>query len=178
MISKQTSRDENSIELAKEFASKKFTEIGKYNHFLDVFKILQDEFNIADQNVLVAGLLHDTIEDTSTTYEEIEETFSKKIADLVQEVSHPKDCTPEQKKEYYEKIKIISDDAKLIKMADFASNLRYFIKIYEKGEQHFYPKFANNNKYISSIRDFLDSCEESTMKDIIYGLTKKLEDIL
>jgi len=33
-------------------------------------------------------------------------------------------------------------------MADFASHLRNFIKIYERNEQHLYPKFANNDKYI------------------------------
>lgn len=178
MITKQKSINENSIELAKEFATKKFIEIGKKNHFLDVFKILKDEFNITDQNILVAGLLHDTIEDTPATYQEIEEIFLKTVADLVQEVSHPKNCTQEQKKEYYEKIKTISFDAKLIKLADFTSNLKFFIKVYEKGEQHLYPKFVNNDKYIASIRDFLDSCEESTGKEVVYGLTKNLEDLL
>lgn len=166
---------EGFIESAKEFASRKFSEIGKNNHFLDVFMVLNDEFNILDQDILVAGLLHDILEDTSTTYEEIEKSFSKKVADLVQEVSHAKYCTQEQKKEYYEKIKTISNNAKLIKMADFASNLRYFIGIYKKGEQHLYPKFADNDKYIKSIRDFLDSCEESIGKKVVCGLAKGLE---
>lgn len=178
MITKQKPINDGSIKLAKEFVSKKFAEAGKKNHFLDVFNILEAEFNITDQNILIAGLLHDTLEDTSTTYEEIEGTFSKKVADLVREVSHPKDCTQEQKKEYYEKIKTISYDAKLIKLADFTSNLKYFIKIYKKGEQHLYPKFVNNDKYIASIRDFLDSCDESTGKEVVYGLAEDLKDLL
>ena len=97
--------DIDQIELAKKFASDKFAEIVKKNHFLDVFQILQYEFKVEDQNVLIAGLLHDTLEDTSTTYEEIENMFSKQVADLVYEVSHPKNYNQEQKLEYYEKIK-------------------------------------------------------------------------
>ncbi|MFA6251625.1 MAG: HD domain-containing protein [Candidatus Paceibacterota bacterium] len=171
MITKQ-------VKLAKEFALNKFKEAGVDNHYIDVFNILKDKFNVNDQSILIAGLLHDTLEDTSTTYEEIKDTFSKLIADLVQEVSHPKNYNPEQKKEYYERIKTISDGAKFIKMADFTSHLQKFIKIYEKGEQHLYPKFVNNDKYIKSIREFLDSCKESQRKNLVYNLTNKLEDLL
>lgn len=178
MDMRQNGADEDRIETAKRFASEKFSEVGKTNHFLDVFQILHDEFHVDDQNVLVAGILHDTLEDTSTTYEEITDTFSEEVADLVQEVSHPKDYTKKQKVEYYERIKTISPGAKFIKMADFASHLRNFAKIYERGEQHLHPKFANNDKYVASIREFLDSCEESDGKQVVYGLTNKLEALL
>jgi len=168
----------DQIELAKKFASDKFQETGKENHFLDVFHILKDDLGVDDRKVLIAALLHDTLEDTLTTYKEIEETFSKEIADLVEEVSHPKNYNQEQREEYYKRIKTISNGAKLIKIADFISNLRSFVKIYERKEQHLFPKFANNDKYIASIREFLDSCESSTGKDILYDLTNKLEALL
>jgi (p)ppGpp synthase/HD superfamily hydrolase len=174
----QTPDNKDLINLAKKYASEKFLEAEKENHFLDVFQILKNEFYIGNQDILVAGLLHDTLEDTSTTYEEIEKTFSKQIADLVEEVSHPKNYNKEQKLEYYEKIKHISSGAKLIKIADFTSHLRKFIDIYKKGEQHLYPKFINNDKYIASIREFLDSCENSKSKDIVYNLTNQLEVLL
>ncbi len=175
---KQASTNKNQINLAKKFALEKFTEAGTKNHFLDVFQILQDEFSVDDQNVLTAGLLHDTLEDTSATYEEIKRTFSKRVADLVQEVSHPKNYTQEQRQEYYEKIKTISLGAKLIKMADFVSHLRNFIKIYKKGEQHLYPKFINNDKYIAQIREFLNTCEDSAGKELVFELTNRLEALL
>ena len=168
----------DQVELAKKFASDKFKEVEKENHFLDVFRILKDELGVDDREVLIAALLHDTLEDTLTTYKEIEETFSKEIADLVEEVSHPKNYNQEQREEYYKRIKTISNGAKLIKIADFISNLRSFVKIYERKEQHLFPKFANNDKYIASIREFLDSCESSTGKDILYDLTNKLEALL
>lgn len=168
---------ESKIDLAKQFALEKFTEAGTKNHFLDVFNILQNNLDVNDDEVLMAGLLHDTLEDTSATYEEISEKFSKKVADLVKEVSHPKNYTKEQKLEYYERIKTISPDAKLIKMADFISHLQNFIKIYEIGEQHLYPKFANNDKYIASIREFLSTCDTLKSKEV-HKLTDKLESLL
>jgi len=170
--------NENKVELAKKFAEQKFAETGRKNHFLDVFQILQDKFNVTDSSVLIAGLLHDTLEDTSATYEEIEETFSKEVADLVQEVSHSKNYNQEQKLEYYERIKTISPEAKFVKMADFASHLQNFAKIYERNEQHLYPKFASNDKYIASIRDFLDTCDNLVGKEFVYKLTDKLEALL
>ena len=169
--------DKRKIELAKKFAQKKFTEAGIKNHFLEVFQILQDKLGVNDRDILVAGLLHDTLEDTSTTYEEIEKVFSKEVANLVQEVSHPKNYNREQKLEYYERIKTISPGAKLIKMADFASHLQNFAKIYERNEQHLHPKFVNNDKYIASIREFLDTCKESVSKEFVYKLTDNLETL-
>ena len=178
MNTNQTFINKNQIDLAKKFAFEKFTEAGVKNHFLEVFQILQDEFGVYDQDVLTAGLLHDTLEDTSATYEEVKKTFPKRVADLVQEISHPKNYTQKERQEYYEKIKTISPGAKLIKMADFTSNLRNFIKIYEKGEQNLYPKFVNNDKYIAQIHEFLNTCEDSTGKELLFKLTNKLEALL
>lgn len=169
---------ENKIESAKQFATDKFEVMGKKNHFLDVFNILQNNLEVRDENILIAGLLHDTLEDTETTYKEISEKFSREVADMVQEVSHPKNYNQEQKLEYYEKIKTISPGAKLIKMADFTSHLQNFIKIYERNEQHLYPKFVNNDKYVASIREFLDSCEELPGKHFVFDLTDKLKTLL
>ena len=55
-------------------------------HSVNVFEILE---NVpADLNLLTAALLHDTIEDTDTTYEELVKEFNQDIADLVMEVTH------------------------------------------------------------------------------------------
>ncbi|HMO79143.1 MAG TPA: HD domain-containing protein [Candidatus Paceibacterota bacterium] len=168
----------NNIDFAIEFATKKFDEVSIKNHFLDVFSILKNEFEIIDENILIAGILHDTLEDTNTSLDELKNVFNVEIANLVQEISHPKNYNDQQRVEYYQKLKIISDSAKLIKLADFASHLRNFVKIYERKEQHLYPKFVNNDKYVKSIDDFLESCADTRAKIIVSDLNKKLDGLL
>ena len=56
------------------------------SHLLNVFSILSNVTE--DENLLCAGLLHDTIENTETTYEELVSEFNTDIADLVMEVTH------------------------------------------------------------------------------------------
>lgn len=67
-----------------------------------------------EEDIIIAGLLHDTIEDTNATYEEIKEEFGERVADLVMEVT-------EESKNYFPRLK--SPEAIMIKMIDRASNL-------------------------------------------------------
>ena len=80
--------------------------------------------------------------------------------------------------EAYEKLKSITPRAKMIKLADFTSHLRSFAKIYKAGQQGLYPKFVNNYKYITSIRDFLESCEDLETKKLVSKLADELETYL
>jgi (p)ppGpp synthase/HD superfamily hydrolase len=169
----ETSNNKKLIDLAKEFATKKFQEAGIENHFLEVYQILWDTFRVNDEAVLVAGLLHDTLENTETTYQEISKAFSKRVADLVEEVSHPKNYNAQQKKEYYEKIKHISWGGKMIKLADFASHLSTFSGSFT-GKNNL-PKFTHN-EYCVFIRSFLESCEDSKAKEYVATLNDELDD--
>jgi (p)ppGpp synthase/HD superfamily hydrolase len=162
--------ERESQEIAIEFAYKKFQEKGIGNHFLDVLSILQNEFGVDDIYLLVSAILHDTLEDTDTTYEELGQTFSKPVADLVQEVSHPKNYNKAQKVEYYESLKHISPKAKILKLADFTSNLRAIIKV-RKSE----PEKPYHDQYIILIRSFLESCPESNAKKTVHELTQELQ---
>lgn len=159
-----------SVDFAIGFATKKFAEVGFVNHFPKVLMVLQDEFHVIDPDVLIAAILHDTLEDTNTTREELEETFSKNIADLVDEVSHPKNYNHAQKIEYYQKLNTISPKAKIIKLADFADNLRTIIN-----ERKASPESPYHNAYILWIREFLENCPDSNAKNIVFELTKELE---
>src|SRR3954468_20632459 len=48
------------------------------------------EVGIQDAEVLAAAILHDTIEDTPTTHDELEKEFGREVADLVAEVTDDK----------------------------------------------------------------------------------------
>lgn len=65
------------------------------NHPITVARILLAAFPDAevDQNLIAAAYLHDTIEDTATTYEDLIREFDQDIADLVMEVTHEGDET-------------------------------------------------------------------------------------
>ncbi len=165
----------DNISLAKDFATKKFSEAGMENHFLEVFQILKNEFYVENCEVLVAGLLHDILEDTDTTHQEISSIFGKRVANIVEEVSHPKNYTPEQKKEYHQKLKNISTEGKLIKLADFKSHLTKFLGAFT-GENNL-PKFTHN-EYTNHILEFLESCPDSKSKNTVSKLAKKLESCI
>jgi guanosine-3',5'-bis(diphosphate) 3'-pyrophosphohydrolase len=57
------------------------------NHPIGVAFILTSEGGIADLSVLQAAILHDTVEDTDTSFDEIEAEFGKEVRGLVEEVS-------------------------------------------------------------------------------------------
>lgn len=86
-------------------------------HITQVVKILMNVTNEVD--VIAAAWLHDTIEDTDTTYEELIEEFGQRIADLVMEVTH--DGKKDNIGFYFPRLK--SEKAILIKFADRLSNL-------------------------------------------------------
>lgn len=95
------------------------------NHPIALANVLSNEGGITDSNVLCAALLHDTVEDTETTPEELTETFGKVIADIVMEVTDDKSLLKaERKRLQIEHAVHASSQAKLVKLADKISNLR------------------------------------------------------
>ncbi len=75
---------------------------------------------LKNQDLMIAALLHDLIEDTNTTYDEIKNEFNEKIAIIVNELSKPKDLNKEK---WLETFINASKAAKIIKMADRIDNL-------------------------------------------------------
>ncbi|KXW56469.1 HD domain-containing protein [Ferrovum sp. PN-J185] len=95
------------------------------NHPLALAYVLSNEAGIVDINVLSAALLHDTIEDTDTTLEELIERFGSKIASIVLEVTDDKSLPKQQRKQLQiDHAPHSSDEAKLVKLADKICNLR------------------------------------------------------
>ena len=95
------------------------------NHPISLAHILSNEVGITDAEVICAALLHDTLEDTDTTVAELEQLFGATVSSIVSEVSDdialPKS---ERKRLQIEHAAVISDPAKLVKLADKISNLR------------------------------------------------------
>jgi Guanosine polyphosphate pyrophosphohydrolases/synthetases len=95
------------------------------NHPIALAQVLLLEAGIRDPIVLAAALLHDTIEDTGTTADELREQFGEEIAAIVQEVTDDKKLLKEERK----RLQIVhagtlSERARLVKLADKICNLR------------------------------------------------------
>ena len=100
-----------------------------FNHCAAVAQILLD-FKM-DEETVCAGLLHDTVEDTGVTAEELKKEFNKDIAHMVQGVTKISDLkfssTDEETVENWRKMLIaVAEDVRviLIKLADRTHNMR------------------------------------------------------
>lgn len=95
------------------------------NHPLALAEVLAREGGVRDPVVLVAAILHDTIEDTETSREEIVEQFGEEVADIVVEVTDDKSLPKaERKRRQVEHAPQLSSRARLVKLADKICNLR------------------------------------------------------
>jgi GTP diphosphokinase / guanosine-3',5'-bis(diphosphate) 3'-diphosphatase len=95
------------------------------NHPLALAAVLADEGGIDDAVTLAAALLHDTVEDTETTAQELASTFGAEVASVVMEVTDDKRLPkPERKRLQVEHAATMSDRAQLVKLADKICNLR------------------------------------------------------
>jgi guanosine-3',5'-bis(diphosphate) 3'-pyrophosphohydrolase len=98
------------------------------NHPIALANVLANEGGVEDVTVLCAAVLHDTIEDTETTSEELQAIFGHKVAAVVMEVTDDKSLEKSLRKQrQVEHAPHISKEAKLVKLADKISNLRDII---------------------------------------------------
>ncbi len=95
------------------------------NHPIAVADVLVNVGHVRDPVVLCAAILHDTIEDTETTRDELAAEFGAVVADIVAEVSDD-DRLPkaERKRLQVERAPGVSAGAKLVRLADKICNLR------------------------------------------------------
>lgn len=95
------------------------------NHPIALANVLANEGGITDVVVLSAAVLHDTIEDTNTTAEELTAIFGPKITATVLDVTDDKALDKHVRKQrQIEHAPHISKEAKLVKLADKICNLR------------------------------------------------------
>lgn len=94
------------------------------NHPIAVTELLWRVGGIRDEVTLLAALLHDTVEDTDTTPEELEATFGRAVRDVVMEATDDKTLPKAERK----RLQIVhaphkSVAARAVKIADKICNL-------------------------------------------------------
>ena len=118
---------------AAEFAARRHTGMARkgrgnepyINHLAEVANLLATAMGGRDAELVAAAWLHDTIEDTGTTREELAQRFNQRVASLVQEVTDDMRLPKSTRR----RLQIVdspgkSPSAKLIKIADKISNIR------------------------------------------------------
>jgi (p)ppGpp synthase/HD superfamily hydrolase len=95
------------------------------NHLAEVAHLVAQATGGADENLIIAALLHDVVEDQGVTRGQIVEMFGKDVAALVMEVTDDKTLPKDERKRLQiEHAAHISARARVLKMADKTSNLR------------------------------------------------------
>ena len=113
-------------------------------HPVRVAGILAWEVGIPDSEVLAAALLHDTLEDTEITYEDLRRDFGPRVAEIVKLVTKQEETSPEEEAEidraYLQGIREAKDPGvALVKLSDRLDNVRCM---------RFNPRAEKRAKYI------------------------------
>ena len=90
-----------------------------------------------DQELLAAAVLHDTVEDTDVTIEQIQAEFGDRVAALVASESEDKDCGVSKEESWHarkqaaiERLANASFDSKIVALGDKLSNMRAIARDY------------------------------------------------
>lgn len=138
------------------------------NHPLGVANILVQEGDVHDPLVLLAAILHDTVEDTDTNFEELEREFGVAVSNVVREVTDDKNLPKLERK----RLQVLNapnrtKEAKLVTLADKLYNLRDI----EKGPPNGWST-ERVYAYIKWAKEVIDGC-----RGINRNLEKELDVI-
>ena len=134
-------------------------------HPMEVGKIVSTMTQ--DEEIISAAILHDTIEDTDVTYEDLKQEFGTRVADLVAAESEDKSKTwIERKGHTLEHLKTASQAEKILTMADKLSNIRSMARDYLLVGEELWQRFNMKDKekqawYYTSMIDLLKDLNET-----------------
>lgn len=116
---------QKAFEFATEKHSKQLRKASKFPYMLHIYDVAHILYkNNADEKTIIAGILHDTIEDTETNAIEIENLFGIEVLNIVLEETENKTLPyKERKQKKIESLKNSNIQSKMVKCADMLSNL-------------------------------------------------------
>ena len=125
-------------------------------HPISVAMILAEIGGVDDKEILSAALLHDTIEDTDTSAQELDKEFGPRIRIIVEELTDNNQLTFSQRKQMQiDNAPHLSKDATLVKIADKISNVSDVI---ENPPSEWNQKRCN--KYVDWAEAVMNNCQK------------------
>lgn len=118
------------------------------SHLFAVTMIAMDYTN--DEDTLIAALLHDTLEDTDYTPEELEEDFGGAVREIVEGVTEPQDTTHkahtwrERKDSYSKLLRNAREESLIVAAADKIHNMRSIVEEYFDDYHRFVSEFGGS----------------------------------
>ena len=152
---------------------RKGTQIPYLTHLITTMNYCSQLTN--DKNVLKAAILHDTIEDTGVTYEDIREEFGAKIAEYVDAETEDKreelpaeDTWELRKSETIEHLAHASKEVKMLVLSDKTANAESMYREWRRKGDTIWSKFHQPDKakqawYYCSIRDVLQEFSDTSV---------------
>lgn len=179
----------NRVFDAIEFASKahrgqfrKGTRVPYIVHPIGVMKILIECG--ADEDTVIAGILHDVVEDTPVTLEEIKKAFGYKVARIVKGASEPEKSEAWEKRKLHtiENLKSAEPNVLIVEIADKLDNIRSIQEDYRRLGESFWnrfnrPKSSQKWYYESLLEVFLSRKDETPCTQLVYEFEKIVKEI-
>lgn len=95
------------------------------NHLIEVAMLVSSVAGVEDVDVLIAAVLHDVLEDTPTSADEVEERFGSRVCRMVEALSDDKSLPrPRRRAITLEELPEMDAQVKVIKLADLSSNIK------------------------------------------------------
>jgi len=156
---------------------RKGTNIPYIAHIMEVMQILFE--NNCSEEIVIAGILHDTLEDTDTTPDEIKQLFGSEILSIVQSETEDKSLSwIERKSKTIDHLYSASINTKLVCCADKLSNIRSIYadlkSIGEKVWERFNASKEEIQWYYENIVKALTDISEA---DMYYDLKELVKDV-
>ena len=151
------------------------------SHLFAVAMILLDYTD--DEDVIIAALLHDALEDTDYTSEELRADFGGKVREYVVAISEPQDekfksySWKEQKQMYAKQLKKAPQEALLIATADKIHNMRSIVEEYFDEYERFASEFKGSPEdRVLLYQDIANTINRSLKNEIVHEFNHVFEE--
>jgi len=170
------------VKSAELFAKKKHSGMMRKDGITPYSKHLEDVVNrlkslgAINEELLCAGWLHDTIEDTDTSFDDLYEQFGSKVVVLVTSLTKDMSLTRKKREQIYVKqLKEASFDAKLIKLCDISANLSD-LKNYDASKSKKLRQVRKVRHYLTVIKnDLLENTDYPKITTLLESINQSLK---